>query len=215
VIERGERHETRVDDGNTTEARMKSLVRGLALAAVLALSIEAVAQGPPILPPPLAPMQKAIIDLGKDVEAGKDEKAIGKEAERIKQRVGDLGTIVQVFKPRSKGGIGLGPTGEGIEAKLNSIGGKKGISKADLTKFEKELIKTSHVNLAMVEVLRKFPPRPRGGKTVKDWNEYADAMKSGSLDLIKAVKAGDPARVKTVAANISNACNNCHTDFRD
>jgi hypothetical protein len=195
---------------------MNQFVRGLVMGGVLALGIGALTLNSRAYADDddkeIKEAQDAIVALAKDIEDGKPATA---KVAAIKKKFDDLGTIMQVYKPRAKKGLGFGPTGEGIEAKLNSIGGKKGISKADLTKFEKELIKVSNVNLAMVEVLRKYPPKPKNGKTEKDWNEYADAMKSGSLDLIKAVKAGDSAKVKSIAANISNACNNCHTDFRD
>jgi hypothetical protein len=188
---------------------MKIFARGLALTAVLVLSIAAAAQGP-ALPAPVGPAQKDIVDLAKAIENGKD---ISKKVAAIQAKFG-LDDIMELYKPRSKGGLGFGPEGMSIEAKLNAIGSKKGISKADLARFEKELTRAAQINRAIVELSRGFPPRAKAGKGPKEWNEYADTMQSSSLELIKAIKAGDTVKVKSIAANLTSACNGCHSDFR-
>jgi len=195
---------------------MKTFTRGLALGAVLVLGICALVLNASAVAADdkeeIKAAQKDILDIAKDLAAGKDVKD---KAEAMKKKYEDLATIMHIYKPRDKGGLGFGMKGEGIEAKLNIIGGKKGISRADVTALEQELIRTSHVNAAVAEVTKLYLPKPKGGKGPKDWKEYADAMKAGSLDFAKAAKGGDPAKIKTAANNINNACNNCHTDFRD
>jgi cytochrome c556 len=72
------------------------------------------------------------------------------------------------------------------------------------------------VTQAIAEVASYVPP-PKAltpGKGPKDWKQYLEDMKKGSKELGEALKAAEPAKVKTSANNLNSACNNCHTDFR-
>jgi hypothetical protein len=154
--------------------------------------------------------QKALLDLTKDIEDGKNAKEIRKKAQSIKQKNEELDDLMHIYKPQSKGGLGIGPKGDSIEAKLNALG-KKGISKADLARLEKDLVRVGNLNIAMTAVLEQYkvpalPPLV--------WQARSDDLKKTSQEFIKAVKTGDPAKVRVAAHTITNACDNCHVLFR-
>jgi cytochrome c556 len=156
--------------------------------------------------------QKDTLDLAKAIEGGKDGKDI---AAKMKKKFAELGPIMQAYKPRAKKGIGIGPKSpaDGIEAKIISLGRR---ATADAVSKQKgELIKMAYINLAIAEVTKHYPPKPKGGKGPKEWQQYSEDLKKASRELIDAVKAGDAKKVKNAAANISTSCNNCHSDFRD
>jgi cytochrome c556 len=72
--------------------------------------------------------------------------------------------------------------------------------------------------LAFAEVLPHYAPaRPKGGKGAKEWKQYNDDWRKGTRELLDALKKADPSPmdVKKAANNINNACNSCHSDFRD
>lgn len=45
--------------------------------------------------------------------------------------------------------------------------------------------------------------------------QHTNDMKKSAEELIKAARKGDAKELKAAANNLNNACNNCHTDFRD
>jgi len=159
--------------------------------------------------------QEDTIELAKAIEAGKDTKAI---TARMKKKYDELNTIMQVFKPSTKKGLGTGiggkGPGDGIEAKIIKLG-KSAPRAEDLAKQKAALIKMAYINLAIAEVAKHYPPKPKGGKGPKEWNQHNAEMKKSAQDLIDAIKSGDPKKVKEVAQNLNSSCNNCHTDFRD
>jgi len=160
--------------------------------------------------------QKDVLDLAKLVEQGKESEVAGKAA-TIKKSYEDLNTVMHVYKPSPKGGIGFGKpaAGDGIELKVIALG-KRALPPATLKKEKDDLVKMAYINIAMAEVAAQYAPaKPKGGKGAKEWKQYASDQKKASLELIKAAQAGDPAKVKAAANNINNACNNCHSDFRD
>jgi soluble cytochrome b562 len=159
--------------------------------------------------------QKDVLDLTKDVTGGKADKDIAEKAGKIKKKYEELNTVMHIFKPKAKGGIGLGKNGEGIELKIISLGKRK-LAGPALTKEKDELIKMADINVAMAAVAKHYAPsKPKGGKGKKDWDGHADDMKKAAEELRKAAKAGNADDVKKAANNLNNSCNNCHTDFRD
>jgi hypothetical protein len=194
---------------------MNRLARGLAAGTVLALAILVVAGVQVALAdddPKAA--QKDVLDLAKaSMEGKKIDKA---RLEAIKKKYEDLETIMHAYKPREKGGIGIGPPSksDGIEIKLNNLG-KKALSKMQLDKEADDLVKAAHVNVAIAEIAKLYVPKAKGGKGPKEWNEYLDQMKKSSMEFAKAVKSGDPKAVQKAANNVNASCTNCHSDFRD
>lgn len=157
--------------------------------------------------------QKELVDLAKAIADGKDGKDL---AAAMKKKYEDLGPIMHIYKPSPKGGIGIGKkaAGDGMELKIINLG--KRISAADAAKEKDDIIKIGHLNVAIAEVTALYAPaKPKGGKGAKDWKQHCEDQKKASLDLVAAAKAGTAAKIKAAANNLNNACNNCHSDFRD
>lgn len=141
-------------------------------------------------------------------------KSDGKGAEAAAKASG-IDIMMHLFKPKNKGGIGVGPKGDGIEVKIINLA-KKALPAAQLTKEAEELITMAKQTKAIGDVNEFYGPKEkRAGKDPKEWKKYNDEMKQFSLELIAAVKGGKPDDVKKVANSINSSCVNCHTVFRD
>jgi hypothetical protein len=177
---------------------MRFTYGGLAFVLAVCLATVALAQGP-------AAAQQDILALAKDVAAGKD---IAAKAALLPKKYEDLEDLMAIYKPRPKGGLGF-------EVKIRSLASGQALTPAQLQQEAKDLIQMAHVNTALAEITRHYFRKPRNGKIQKDWDEYLSVMKKTSTDMIAAVKARDPRKLKETAANLDNACNKCHSDFRD
>ena len=157
-------------------------------------------------------VQKLIETMKKDPAAAK------KQAEEIAKKA-DLEDVMNLFKPRAKGGLGFNPKDDakkdGIELKLQAIA-KTAPAKMVLQNQAADYARLVEVAQAVAEIASyaKVPKAQTAGKGPKDWKQYTDDLKKGLHGLSDAVKAGDPAKVKTAASAVNSACNNCHTDFR-
>ncbi len=159
--------------------------------------------------------QAEILALAKKLSEGKD---VAQEAQAIRKKYDDLNTIMHAYKPSPKGGIGTGlepKAGDGIEIKLINLG-KRALPAATLAKEKDALLKSAYVNLAIGEITMHYAPeKPRGGKGAKEWKQFTEDMNKGTKELIQALKDANPANVKKAALDVNNACQNCHSDFRD
>jgi hypothetical protein len=148
---------------------------------------------------------KDVVELAREAEAGKD---ITKKAAALK--FASARAAMQLYNPRTQGGLGFGPRAVGIEARLVELG-DDGINAEALKKELAEWKRVARINLVMAEVIRGFAPeKPFLGRGKKEWQRDADAWKSASSDLLKALDGGSPKEVQAVAARINNACNSCH-----
>jgi hypothetical protein len=150
---------------------------------------------------------KEVVELAREAEAGKD---VAKKAAALKKRFASARAAMRLYNPRTQGGLGFGPREVGIEAKLVELG-DDGISAETLKKESADWKRVAGINLVMAEVIRGFAPdRPFLGRGKKEWERDADAWKSATGDLLKAMESGSPKDVQAAAARINNACNNCH-----
>ena len=196
---------------------MTRCVRGLLLGGALlaAVAVVTAARAADEDEKEVKAAQKDILDLTSTIEAGKGAKAIDAKVAAIKKKNEELGTLMHIYKPRNKGGLGFGPVGtSGLESKIRELSKRK-LAAGALEKQTKELIRMSYVNIAMADVTKHYFAKPKNGKGKKEWDEYLTAQKKAAQDLIAAVKAKDTTKIKEVANNLDSACNNCHSDFRD
>jgi hypothetical protein len=208
---------------------MRWHARGFAVGAVLALSIWALGTGPAIKADEdddkaIKESQKDVVALAGDIQAKKDGKVIAKKVAAIRKKYDDLNHIMQIYKPRGRKGLGIGPKGksDGIEFKIGYLAkgktdGKTRLTAQNLKAQEKDLLlKVGYINLAMVEVTRKYlPTKPKEGKGKKEWAEHSTEMEKATNALIKAIRANNINGVKAAAKRLDDACTSCHTDFRD
>jgi cytochrome c556 len=156
--------------------------------------------------------QKDILDLADMLANGKN---IGARAAALKKKYEDLEQIMNSYKPGNKGGIGYGKKKEGIELKLIAMG-KEALAAGALKKEKDDLLKMAYINLAIAEVASHYAPaKPKAGKGAAQWKKYTSDQKKAVAELVKAINASSPAKVKAAANDINSACNGCHADFRD
>ena len=161
--------------------------------------------------------KEAVLKLVDDLGKGTDVK---KEAADVAAKH-EIEAVMNQFKPRAKGGLGVGATAgaimpDAIELKLIALGGKKVLPKADLTSQQADLQKMAEVTLAIAEITPHYAPKKdETGKPIKDWLKFSADMQKQSKDLVTAIKSGDPKMVQKASLTLNSSCNACHTEFRD
>ena len=138
----------------------------------------------------------------------------GKNAEAVAKAT-SIDAMMHLFKPKSKGGIGVGPKGDGIEIKIMNLA-KKALPVEQLKKEAEDIVTMAKQTKAMADINAFYGPKEkRAGKDPKEWKKYNDEMRQSAKDLIEAVKSGKADEVKKVANTANSSCVNCHTVFRD
>jgi hypothetical protein len=161
----------------------------------------------------------AVRKIAKAVAANKPDDA-KKEAEALVAKKKDLGDVMNMFKARKTGGLGIGPKPgaimpDGIEAKVLALAKKKlttaevKIQAPDLEKMGDDIAAISYVGDVHT------PKKKDGTKDPKDWTKWMEDMRKGAKDLSKAAKAQDAAAIKDAAMKANASCSNCHGVFRD
>ncbi len=125
--------------------------------------------------------------------------------------------VMHQFKPRTKGGIGIGcnaPPGvkDGIELTMIDLANdKRGFTRDAVDKLGNDLVKVAQQTQAIAEINDYYIPRfkreDRDPAVLKQMN---NDMKAGAADLAKAAQARDVAAVKAAANKINNSCVGCH-----
>ncbi|MCC6418544.1 MAG: hypothetical protein IT429_09940 [Gemmataceae bacterium] len=157
--------------------------------------------------------------IAKALQKG-DSATASKEGQALAKKTEELLDIMYAFKLRTKKGLGVGEKAgvvvpDGIELKLNAIE-RDGITPGALTKEAKNLEEAAWMTAAVAEAtLAKAPAKDMGKKTKAKWSEFSVAMRDGSKELAAAAKGMKAADVKAAATKVNNACNGCHTIFRD
>jgi hypothetical protein len=146
-----------------------------------------------------------------------------KDLAELKQALNDATDLKHImwaaYKPQAKGGLGANPkpdgsTGMGIERKLDLIA-QKGIPQTQLTRESADLIRMAQVTQAVAEIAEmNTPKKDDGKKTVADWKKFDKEQKDAAQDFIDAVKANNPAQVRTAATRLYGSCTSCHGVFR-
>ncbi len=198
---------------------MKTEVRGLiAGALLLALGLWLIAGaetgGAADGKDPRAALLKIaeLIEKGDDAAAKKEAALLAKDA--------DLGDVMNLMLPRTKKGVGVGTeagkiTPDGIEAKLINIA-RKPLPQKQLDYEATALARLAVITAAVSEVAQaKVPQKDEGAKKRADWTMWAKEMRQASGQLAQSAKTKNPTEVKTAAAKLNSACNNCHGVFRD
>mgnify|MGYP002778041848 CR=1 FL=1 len=194
---------------------MPKFVRGLAL--IVGLSLLAYATPYVVSQDNKAkPIQKDLLEIAADLEAGKD---VAAKVKAFRKKHTDLDEVMHAYKPRGRGGVGVDSKAndktDGLELKFNALA-KRALAPAALKKEKELLIKAAYVNLAMAKITLEYPPeRPKNGKGAKEWTKLTQEMEKGTKEMIEALKKDDPAALKKAVTEVNNACNTCHSEFRD
>ncbi len=153
-------------------------------------------------------------EVKKLADAAGDPAALKKEGAAISSKF-DLLPIMWAFKPREKGGLGVGDKGEGIELKLIALG-KKAVPAKDMAGQAADLKRLAEVSRGIAEVTPDYAAKfTKTAKEAQEWKGYAEQMKKASDDLLGAVKTSNAKTLKDAANHLNASCNDCHTKFRD
>jgi hypothetical protein len=158
-------------------------------------------------------VKKEIVEMARLVEKGKD---ISARAVAMSKKYDDLDPIMWCFKAKSKGGIGAGKTfsEQSIELKIIRLS-RQILTREQLANQKSDLIRIAAVSAAVAEVTAHYGPEVGGRRKREEWKKLATEMKKFSLELMAAVKAGDPRKVRRAASKLSDSCLPCHTVGRD
>jgi len=155
---------------------------------------------------------KLVGDLGNEDAARKEAADIAKKH--------DIKYVMNQFKPRDKGGLGVGPkpgaaAQDSIELELLALA-KKPLGPGALAAQQGDLEKMAQVAEAIALIAPGYAANEnRKPSEIKDWNRYTEDMLRQSKDLAAALKSNDPKKVQTAANTLNGSCNACHTAFRD
>jgi cytochrome c556 len=156
--------------------------------------------------------QKEVIKLMDSMNGNKGN--VKAQAAAIHKKFSELKHVMWVYKPRNKGGIGMGPKGDSIELEVAKIGNpraKEKFTPAKLAALKDDLIKAGELSKAIAEITDLYVPKKMPDK----WKGYTKEMRKGADELIDAVKGGKVPDVKKAANNLAASCTNCHSDFRN
>ncbi|MCI0353050.1 MAG: cytochrome c [Acidobacteriales bacterium] len=162
-------------------------------------------------------VQEAVRKIAEAIKNGDKEGAV-KQATALSKKVDTLEEVMDVLKPRSKGGLGVGKPGQvtpdGIWLKVIGLG-RDGITVVTLKKEADALEEMSYIIAAVSEVAKiRAPAKDKGKQTKKEWLSLTEDMRSGSLKLAAAAKSKSAQEIKTAANKLNASCNTCHSTFR-
>ncbi len=164
----------------------------------------------------IAAAAAAIKDYVKST-AGKENK---KAAEAI-AKAHKIEFVMHQFKPRKKGGLGVGEpeekiTPDSIELKIGNMADpKKALKAPAIAKEKAALLKMSETMIGMGDIVHFYKPTtPKAGVKLDNWTKYTNEMQAGSKELMKALKDGDPKAVEKASIRVNASCTDCHGDFR-
>jgi hypothetical protein len=153
--------------------------------------------------------QEAILELLESNNLRADAEVLAKKH--------DLDAVmVAVFKPRAKGGLGVGKPGtitpDHIDLKLNKMG-KDLLTREELAREAPDLIKMAEVVKATAEVAAfQCPVKVKmGDKDPETWKAYCADMARFAGELSAALKEGDRQTVKAKARKLYATCTGCHS----
>jgi hypothetical protein len=155
------------------------------------------------------------IKKGNREEAKKLAAAVAKD----KDLVDEIGAVMHMFRPRNKGGMGVGntplanPAKDGIEAMLRDYGRDV---PATVAKQAEALEATGYWIAALAELAdAKGPEAFNAKKTKKAWNDLNDEMYKNGINFAKAANGKGAQQIKSAAAKVNETCSRCHSVFKE
>ncbi|MBI3821745.1 MAG: hypothetical protein HY289_03590 [Planctomycetes bacterium] len=172
--------------------KTRLLLAGIALAGIAAFILSAGPSQASFLGDDLPAVVKKIageIKKGNAAEAKKLSAATVKNNKLIDE----MSDLMHMYRPTDKGGLG-------IENDLKKANAKNAEEVANLVRAMAEL------------TAAKGWAEPKGKRTKKAWNDFADEMRSAADGLAKAKT--DKAATEA-AGKVLNSCTRCHSVFKD
>jgi hypothetical protein len=197
---------------------MNRHARRLAVAALLAAGIWVLATAAGRGQQDDKEVKEAKDAVTKLVNAMRQGGNAGPQAAEVAKKV-EIENLMIVFKPRNKGGFGIGPkpntiTPDGIEQKIINMA-KLRLKQDRVAKQKEPLIEMTERVQAVAEITQHYMPPKKAGAIPADWKKFTQQMKKSAQDLGNALKGGDPMKIKAAATELNANCSECHSVFRD
>lgn len=185
---------------------------------VLGASLSALALGIWLVPALYAgeenKYKSTVLKIAAEIKKGNKD-AAATQAAALAKKIEDLEEIMELFKKRDEGGLGVGSKPktvlpDGIEIKLVTMG--MAAPGPGAVKKEAEALEEMAYHIAAIAEITKAkgPPKGKG----KDWGEWSEAMRVGAQKLAEAAKAKSGPDLKTAASKLNDSCNACHSKYR-
>lgn len=149
-------------------------------------------------------------------KAGKGDEA-KKAGSALAGKVEGTEDLMHLFKPRTKGGLGVGPAGavakDGVEMLILDLA--RDVAPATRLAKEGDHISDAGYNVAaLADITRDIKQSWTAKKTQKDWQKWSDEMRDAGLKFAAAAKAKGGQELKTASAKVRASCDGCHSIFR-
>ena len=163
---------------------------------------------------------KGTVEKIADALKAGDKATAKKLAVAAVKNVDEIGDIMHMFRPREKGGMGVGrktfgtnKAKDGIEIMLRDLARDV---PANVAK-QADALETMGYDIAAIAELSiaKEWPKDSGKKTKKAWNEYSAEMTNLGIAFAKAANGKGAQQIKTAAAKLNENCNRCHSIFKE
>jgi hypothetical protein len=132
----------------------------------------------------------------------------------------DVSELMNLYRPRAKGGEGIAPALQaseplrkqnGIEEKVRYLG-RKALKPAVMNKESKELELLGYKIATDGALTAAFAASQKDG--ARQWLEFAEAQRDEGTRLAEAARAKDAAGVHKAAEALERSCTQCHKKFR-
>jgi hypothetical protein len=138
------------------------------------------------------------------------------------KQLGGLDEVMDLLRPKAKGGEGL-PAGlqyhpklkgmNGGEALVNALAGKK-LSETNVAKVSKELPLFAYRVAVIGAITRDYGPPASAKGTPAQWQTLSDQMRDSAVALAAAAQKKDAAGIHAAATKLEASCVECHKAFR-
>ncbi len=157
-------------------------------------------------------LKEGVLKIAASLKKGETATAT-KEAADLSKKIDDLADLMDLFKKRDKGGLGVGSkpgvvTPDGMESKLVALG--RDAPSITTLKKEADALEEMGYTVAAIGLITKSKPAPKA----KEWSGWCDDLVTGGQKLSAAAKSQTAAELKSVAAKINASCNACHSAYR-
>lgn len=198
----------------TTKVRM--CIAGITLAAVFGL----ISMSGPSFAQGKKEVDVAVKEIADELKKGDKAKA-KKLADQAAKNLDEISDMMHLFRPRNKGGLGVGPmqlanpAKDGIEVMIRDLARDVpgGIAKQAAALEAMGYYIAAMGELANAAVVKA--PTGGGKKTKKAWTEMSEDMRVLGLAFAKASAAKGAQEIKTAASKVNANCNKCHSIFKE
>ncbi len=166
-------------------------------------------------------LKSTVVKIADALKKGDRETArkLAHAAAQNKELIENIPDVMHMFKPRHKGGMGVGTTPllnkakDDIQVMVRDLANKVPANIAS----QADALETTGYWIAAISELStaKGWGTDSGKRTKKVWNEYSEEMNKLGIAFAKAAAGKEATQIKSAAAKLNENCNRCHTTFKN